>query len=65
MSTQLNASRPTGRRRRLKTYGEARVCRDEGCSTRLSKYNRNPECHTHALRRFPRTRGVLGEPTAG
>ena len=65
MSTHLNASRPTGRQRRLKTYGSERICSAESCSTRLSKYNRNNECHSHAPRRFPRTRGVLGEQTPG
>ena len=65
MSTNVSASRPTGRRRRLKTYGDDRVCRAEDCTTRLSKYNRNLECHSHAPRRFPRTRGVLGEQIAG
>ena len=58
MSTNVSASRPSGRRRKLKTYGEARVCNTHGCSTRLSKYNRNTECHTHAPRRYPRTRGT-------
>jgi hypothetical protein len=65
MSTNLSASRPTGRRRKLKTYGDDRVCSEEGCSTRLSKYNQNTECHTHAPRRYPRTRGVLGEAATG
>ncbi len=65
MSTHLNASKPAGRRRKLRTYGEARVCSKDGCSIRLSKYNRNTECHAHAPRRFPRTRGVLGEQVTG
>ncbi len=65
MSTNVSASRPTGRRRKLKTYGNDRVCSEASCSTRLSKYNRNTECHTHAPRRFPRPRGVLGEQAAG
>lgn len=58
MSTNVSASRPTGRRRKLKTYGESRTCSTEGCSTRLSKYNRNLQCHAHAPRHFPRTRGT-------
>ncbi len=65
MSTHVSASRPTGRRRKAKTYGDKRVCAEEGCSTRLSTYNRNTQCHTHAPRSFPRTRGVLGEATTG
>ena len=64
MSTNLSAARFTGRRRRLKTYGEDRVCSTEGCTTRLSKYNRNTQCHQHAPPRFPRTRGVV-ERTEG
>jgi len=61
MSTNVYASRPTGRRRKLKTYGDSRICSQEGCDTKLSKYNQNTECHRHAPRRFPRTRGVLTE----
>ena len=61
--SNVYASRPTGRRRKLKTYGEDRVCIDDNCSTVLSKYNQNAQCHKHAPRRFPRTRGVLSEQT--
>ena len=61
--SNLYASRPTGRRRKLKTYGDDRVCSDDNCSTVLSKYNQNSQCHKHAPRRFPRTRGVLSEQT--
>jgi len=64
MSTNVSATRPTGRRRKVKTYGEARVCSTEDCSTRLSKYNRNTECHTHAPRHYPRTRGTPEASTA-
>lgn len=59
MSTNVMAQRPSGRRRKLKTYGEERICIATDCFTRLSKYNRNTECHQHAPRRFPRTRGVV------
>lgn len=64
MSPNVYASRPTGRRRKLKTYGDDRICENEACSTRLSKYNQNTMCHRHAPRRFPRTRGVLSEQTS-
>ncbi len=56
MSSHLKAHHFAGKRR-LKTYGTSRVCSAEGCATRLSKYNRNTECHIHAPKRFPRTRG--------
>lgn len=61
MSANLTASRAAGRRRRLKTYKEDRVCSTEGCITQLSKYNSNTECHVHAPRSFPRLRGVVQE----
>lgn len=62
MSNHLRAHHFAGRRR-LKTYGSRRICRAQGCATKLSKYNRNTECHLHAPKRFPRTRGKPGQPT--
>jgi hypothetical protein len=61
MSTNMTASRTSGRRRRLKTYEEDRVCSTEGCITQLSRYNSSTECHVHAPRIFPRLRGVVQE----
>lgn len=65
MSTTVNASRPTGQRRKLRTYEKDRLCIHEDCTTKLSKYNSSPQCHQHAPRRFPRTRGVILEATPG
>lgn len=58
MSTHLNASRPTGRRDRLKAYENERVCSEEGCSTRLSKYNRSepPADRRHSPKPEPANR---------
>jgi hypothetical protein len=30
-----------------KTYGEGRVCSADGCSTKLSAYNKNEHCWNH------------------
>lgn len=30
-----------------KTYGSGRVCQSEGCTTRISSYNKNEYCWTH------------------
>jgi len=43
--------------RRPKTYGEHRVCDTEGCSTNLSRYNRETHCFQHAPATFRRLRG--------
>jgi hypothetical protein len=45
------------RGRKPRRYSEGRVCKDRGCSTKLSTYNRAEYCHSHAPRRFPRVRG--------
>ena len=44
-------------RRRPKTYGEHRVCATKGCSTNLSRYNRETHCFQHAPATFRRLRG--------
>jgi hypothetical protein len=33
--------------RRNRTYGEGRTCAEPGCATRLSIYNRSPNCWQH------------------
>jgi hypothetical protein len=43
-----------GRPRRSKP---GRVCREEGCSTKLSVYNDGAHCSLHAPMVVPRTRG--------
>ena len=52
----------TGRpKRKPKTYGPGRVCATEGCTVRLSRYNRADQCFSHAPARFPRLRGEYTE----
>ncbi|MGD2043846.1 MAG: hypothetical protein PVJ28_09380 [Acidimicrobiia bacterium] len=40
-----------------KTEDESRVCADESCDTRLSRYNTKEACFRHRPPRFPRVRG--------
>lgn len=56
--TILRASRPAGKYRSPRTYGENRVCATADCDTRLSRYNKRDHCHRHAPAEFPRVRGV-------
>jgi hypothetical protein len=65
MSTTLKASTVGRTRRRPKTYGSDRVCRTEGCTVRLSRYNRSDDCFNHAPKRFPRLRGEFTEEYLG
>ncbi len=60
-STTMRATTAGRARRRPKAYGEGRVCADEDCGTRLSRYNRNQFCFRHAPARFPRMRGEFTE----
>lgn len=53
----MSASRAPLRGRKPKTKQEGRVCKHEGCTTRLSRYNRKDLCYAHAPARFPRVRG--------
>jgi hypothetical protein len=55
--TTVTGRRPEGGRK-PKTYGDDRVCHEDGCTTRLSRYNRQQFCSSHARIRFPRVRGV-------
>ena len=47
--------------RRPKTNLDARFCAEDGCPTRLSRYNTRPYCYAHGTIRFPRTRGRVAE----
>ena len=53
----MKAQKVTGNRRKSKTYGENRVCAQEGCEQIMSKYNHNDKCFQHAPKRIPRVRG--------
>jgi hypothetical protein len=43
--------------RRLKTESEGRVCVEQTCDTRLTRYNRKERCFRHQVRKYPRIRG--------
>lgn len=45
MSSQSLSKLSGGRPR--KTYGRGRACAADGCTTRLSAYNKNEYCWTH------------------
>ena len=57
MIDTLRASTVGRTRRRPKTYREGRVCGDDACTVRLSRYNKAEFCFNHAPARFPRLRG--------
>lgn len=57
MDNVVIANRPIGRPRRPKTYPSGRVCDHDFCMTKLSSYNKQEQCHTHAPVSFPRVRG--------
>ena len=62
-SSSIRGYRPQGLPRASKTYAEGRVCAQDGCETRLSKYNRRDKCWAHAEMKVPRLRGR--KPAAG
>jgi hypothetical protein len=43
--------------RRNRTWGRGRVCAEEGCTTRLSMYNRSKLCWSHEPIRYYIARG--------
>ena len=48
-SAYLHATKPdTDQGRPRKTYGEGRICRVEGCTTHVSRYNPSGCCYLHA-----------------
>jgi hypothetical protein len=60
MSTKQEAikgSRALGLPRANKTAPEGRVCAQQGCETRLSRYNKREKCWAHAEMKVPRLRG--------
>jgi hypothetical protein len=57
MSETLKGNRITGTTRAPKVHAEDRLCRHDGCPTRLSRYNKREYCYAHAPTRFPRLRG--------
>jgi len=47
----------SGNDRPSRSFGAGRVCREPGCSTRLSIYNNGKFCYQHEPMAVPRTRG--------
>ncbi|GAC1531362.1 MAG: hypothetical protein NVS3B12_07270 [Acidimicrobiales bacterium] len=47
----------TGYDRPSKVFGDNRTCPEEGCNTRLSRYNPGRYCVLHEPMAVPRTRG--------
>lgn len=46
-----------GSERPSRSFARGRVCREPGCSTRLSIYNSGRYCYEHEPMAVPRTRG--------
>jgi hypothetical protein len=61
MPDNFNVSRPTGRRRRLKTFDDDRMCASDGCDTRISKYNASDHCYAHTRPSYKRIRGIAAD----
>jgi len=58
MSDRALAGYPlTGSDRPSKSFGLDRVCREDGCETKLSRYNNGKFCYQHEPMSVPRTRG--------
>ncbi|HWG72881.1 MAG TPA: hypothetical protein VG184_02370 [Acidimicrobiales bacterium] len=47
----------SGSERPSKAFAKDRVCREHGCTTRLSIYNNGKYCFHHEPMAVPRTRG--------
>ena len=62
MSEAIKGHIVRGKKRAPKTYPAGRVCVEEECTVKLSRYNRREHCYNHAPVRYPRVRGrVLPE----
>jgi hypothetical protein len=55
--TTIRGSRARELPRPNRTYAQGRECAHEGCSTRLSIYNKSDLCWQHTPVRFPLVRG--------
>ena len=53
----MRATSLSGNDRPSRSFGGGRVCREPGCSTRLSIYNNGTYCYQHEPMVVPRTRG--------
>jgi hypothetical protein len=57
MDTTMKAARVAKVPRKSQTYGTGRTCDEDGCTTRLSMYNKFDKCNQHKGVHFPRLRG--------
>jgi hypothetical protein len=46
-----------GSERASRTFGVGRVCKEDGCGAKLSRYNSGSYCSLHEPMAVPRTRG--------
>ena len=53
----VQATPITGNDRPSRSFGTGRVCKEPGCATRLSMYNKGKFCYQHEPKAAPRTRG--------
>jgi hypothetical protein len=53
----VRATSLSGNDRPSRSFGSGRVCREPGCTTRLSIYNNGKFCYQHEPMIVPRTRG--------
>jgi hypothetical protein len=47
----------SGGERPSKAFGKGRICREPGCTTKLSMYNNGKYCYQHEPMAVPRPRG--------
>lgn len=59
----IRGSRPLPVPRASQKFPEGRICKADGCETRLSTYNKRERCWAHAEMKVPRLRGR--KPAAG
>ena len=59
MSDIVRGAAIKGMTRPSKRFSDDRICAKRGCETKLSQYNKNEYCHSHAPIRFPRVRGKI------
>jgi hypothetical protein len=53
----VRATSLSGNDRPSRSFGSGRICREPGCTTRLSIYNNGKFCYQHEPMIVPRTRG--------
>jgi len=52
LDTDIRGTKP-------RVFQDDRVCNQDGCTKRLSRYNKGPECYQHQPIRSPRIRGKI------